>query len=319
MTIERENDISPSCDSGIRVREVALGRLDAGEEIKRIFASKDTIAAMRDQRKIFVPHEFMVSLREKMDDEEEGGKAFEKLLWISVKSIRGAVERFRGLGIEDEDLVTEAFYSAGVAILNWEPEESKGRNKYLSGQVFRHVSSRLRRMVTGKYHIAVTNVDVVRRYFMALDTWEEENGRPATTGDLEEIREIIRELNLTDKYADLVTQIHRGHFNIEVDSRNESGFDGNSEKIVLSKLVKKEILVLLARKLESREMEVMELCFGLRDGKAWNNEEVGTRLGVGRERIRQIRAEVQSKLQRPSVKGQLRDCLAQLICSRNSW
>jgi len=61
--------------------------------------------------------------------------------------------------------------------------------------------------------------------------------------------------------------------------------------------------------LSEREREVLELRFGLKDGKDHTLEEVSKYFDVTRERIRQIEAKALRKLRHPSRSRQLRDYL----------
>ena len=61
--------------------------------------------------------------------------------------------------------------------------------------------------------------------------------------------------------------------------------------------------------LSDRERRVLELRFGLIDGRSRTLEEVGRDFGVTRERIRQIEAKALRKLRHPTRSRKLRDFL----------
>ena len=61
--------------------------------------------------------------------------------------------------------------------------------------------------------------------------------------------------------------------------------------------------------LNPRERKVLELRFGLKDGRTRTLEEVGKEFAVTRERIRQIEAKALRKLRHPTRSKRLRDYL----------
>jgi RNA polymerase primary sigma factor len=61
--------------------------------------------------------------------------------------------------------------------------------------------------------------------------------------------------------------------------------------------------------LPAREARILKLRFGLPDGKRHTLREVGDKMGVTRERVRQIEAQALSRLRHPSILHKLRDYL----------
>ena len=61
--------------------------------------------------------------------------------------------------------------------------------------------------------------------------------------------------------------------------------------------------------LSDRERDVLELRFGLRDGREHTLEEVSRYFDVTRERVRQIEAKALRKLRHPARSRELRDYL----------
>ena len=61
--------------------------------------------------------------------------------------------------------------------------------------------------------------------------------------------------------------------------------------------------------LTERERKVLQLRFGLEDGRSRTLEGVGMEFGVTRERIRQIEAKALRKLRHPSRSRRLKDFL----------
>jgi RNA polymerase primary sigma factor len=75
-----------------------------------------------------------------------------------------------------------------------------------------------------------------------------------------------------------------------------------------NQLLKEQIAAVLDS-LTGRERRVLQLRFGLEDGRARTLEEVGKEFNVTRERIRQIEATALRKLRHPSRSRKLRDYL----------
>jgi RNA polymerase primary sigma factor len=79
-------------------------------------------------------------------------------------------------------------------------------------------------------------------------------------------------------------------------------------ELASQELLKSQICDALS-KLTERERLIIELRFGLNDGRFRTLEEVGRHFGITRERIRQIESKALRKLRHPSYSRKLRGYL----------
>ena len=77
---------------------------------------------------------------------------------------------------------------------------------------------------------------------------------------------------------------------------------------VSASMLREEIKKILHH-LPPREVRILQLRYGLIDGETYTLEEVGKKLGVTRERVRQIEAQALSRLRHPTHSRKLRDFL----------
>jgi RNA polymerase primary sigma factor len=77
---------------------------------------------------------------------------------------------------------------------------------------------------------------------------------------------------------------------------------------VTSNMLREQISDIL-NSLPPREVRILQLRYGLVDGQSYTLEEVGKKLGVTRERVRQIEAQALSRLRHPTHARKLRDYL----------
>lgn len=71
----------------------------------------------------------------------------------------------------------------------------------------------------------------------------------------------------------------------------------------------KEHLSIVLDNLPPREVRVLQLRYGLQDGQLYTLEEVGRKMGVTRERVRQIEAQALSRLRNPAIQEKLSEYL----------
>jgi len=131
---------------------------------------------------------------------------------------------------------------------------------------------------------------------------QEEIGRAMDIGP-EKVEEILKmsqvPVSLETPVGEEDSDSHLGDF---VEDRNAPA----PADVATSQALKEQIQEVL-RSLTDREARVLQLRFGLEDGRSRTLEEVGREFGVTRERIRQIEAKALRKLRHPSRSRQLRD------------
>jgi RNA polymerase sigma factor (sigma-70 family) len=86
--------------------------------------------------------------------------------------------------------------------------------------------------------------------------------------------------------------------------------DRGPEELTHERLLKQEAERTLADILTEREKLVLQMRFGLGDGHVYPLEKIGERLGLTRERVRQIEAQALRKLRDPHVSSRLRHYLS---------
>ncbi len=130
--------------------------------------------------------------------------------------------------------------------------------------------------------------------------------------------EIAKQLGTTPKKVERIIKISQRPLSLEMpvgeeqdshlgdfipDESTPGPTDAASHQLLREQM--EEILTSLS----PREGRVLQLRFGLKDGKSHTLEEVGKKFGVTRERIRQIEAKALRKLRHPSRSRKLRDYL----------
>ncbi len=77
----------------------------------------------------------------------------------------------------------------------------------------------------------------------------------------------------------------------------------------VSSAMLREVLLDILIDLPPREVKILQMRYGLVDGQTYTLEEVGKKMGVTRERVRQIEAQALSRLRHPAHARRLRDFL----------
>jgi RNA polymerase primary sigma factor len=137
-------------------------------------------------------------------------------------------------------------------------------------------------------------------------------GREPTT------EELAAALEIPTRKAEEMLRVARRPLSLEMptddDGDSELGdfiededISAPDEEVTFSML--RELLRGILQDLPPREVRILQLRYGLVDGETYTLEEVGKKLGVTRERVRQIEAQALSRLRHPTHSRRLKDFL----------
>ena len=122
------------------------------------------------------------------------------------------------------------------------------------------------------------------------------------------IEELSEVLELTDKQIEDLLVLNSGTVSLELplnDEKNATTLSDliedpktNPEAGPIANLVKKDLVDTLLSKLKAREREVIKMRFGLEDGEEKTLREIGEKMEVTRERIRQLEIEAIARIKR---------------------
>ena len=134
-------------------------------------------------------------------------------------------------------------------------------------------------------------------------------GREATFDELAEttqlpVRKVRNLIKFTQEPVSIELPIGQDGSGQISDFIEDRGVPSPPDAVVRSSL--REKIKLTLKNLTERETKILEMRYGLVDGREHTLEEVGERFNVTRERIRQIELKAIRKLQHPSLSQKLK-------------
>ncbi|MFH0847228.1 MAG: sigma-70 family RNA polymerase sigma factor, partial [Chloroflexota bacterium] len=160
--------------------------------------------------------------------------------------------------------------------------------------------------------VPVHMIETINHLVRASRHLAQEHGREPTPSEIaeematspEKVREIIKVAQLPISLESPIGEEEDSHLGDLIEDRNALPPPDAASR----QLLKEQIDEVLST-LTPRERRVLQLRFGLEDGRSRTLEEVGKEFNVTRERIRQIEAKALRKLRHPSRSRRLRDYL----------
>jgi RNA polymerase primary sigma factor len=240
---------------------------------------------------------------------EDGWAAREHLLTANSRLVISVAKKYLGRGVPFGDLIQEGNIGLIRATKKFEYRRGLKFSTYATWWIRQAVTRAIAdqgRTIRLPVHMG----DQINRLLRITHQLTQDLGRAPTNSELADALELPREkIEDMKKVSQLPISLETptneeedsvlGDF-IE-DEEAEAPAEAASEAMMFQGL--REVL----ESLPPRESMVLQLRYGLADGKIYTLEQVGQKLGVTRERARQIEAQALSRLQNPEVHRKLAD------------
>lgn len=241
----------------------------------------------------------------------DGLRAREHLVRANSRLVVSVAKKYMGRGVPFIDLIQEGNIGLIRAAKKFDYTLGNKFSTYATWWI-RQAVTRAIADQSRTIRIPVHMGDQINKLLRTTHRLTQELGREPAP------EEMAEELDIPAEKVENMLQVARRPLSLElpVDDEGDSelgDFIENDETAapddVVSSSMLRELLLEVLEDLPPREVRILQMRYGLVDGETYTLEEVGRKLGVTRERIRQIEVQALGRLRHPTHARRLRDFL----------
>ncbi len=294
---------------GLYLKEVGrIPLLTAEEEVElaqKIEAGRRARAELAQGN---VPPERREELRRMI---EEGWAARERLITANSRLVISVAKKYMGRGVSFLDLIQEGNIGLIRATKKFDWRRGHKFSTYATWWIRQAVTRAIAdqgRTIRVPVHMG----DQINKLLRVQHQLTQQLGRDPT------VEELAKELGVPPKKVEHMIQVARRPLSLEMPTDDEEDSvlgdfvqddDAPAPDEAATQNLLRQHLEEVLKTLPPREVRILQLRYGLLDGQAYTLEEVGRKMGVTRERVRQIEAQALSRLRQPNIRRQLQEYL----------
>jgi len=229
--------------------------------------------------------------------------ALDKLIKSNLRFVVSVAKQYQNQGLSLPDLINEG--NLGLIKAAQRFDETRGF-KFISYAVWWIRQSIIQSLAEQAriVRLPLNKVGLTSRVSKAVQTLEQQYEREPSVEEISEFLdigsdEIVASLGNSFRHVSMDTPLSEGEDSTLLDVIHNPNVEGTDEQLVHNDSMKQEIERSL-RLLTIRQQEVIRLFFGIDEDHPLSLEEIGSRYGITRERVRQIKDKAITKLRSTS-------------------
>ena len=224
-------------------------------------------------------------------------EAIRQMVNSNLRLVVSIAREYAGRGVPLLDLIQEGSIGLLVAARKFDYTRQLRFSTYATKWIRQGVTRCLLNH-GGVIRVPVHTAEKIRKVLNAKSAFEQENGREAEPRELAQLcdmpaEKVVQLLRLAPEVCSLDAPVGENGDPFGVSIANEEASEPQAE-LVRREL--KEHMDHLMSMLTDRQQQVLRMHYGMDDGVCRSFEEIGTVLGVSKERVRQIERQAMDRL-----------------------